>query len=85
VMNLPFTAVDTPERKLLFYPAEGEPEEIEVPEQSLYLGEVDDMNAAILDATPNYLTLAETRNHVRTTLALYEAARNGRVVHLSEF
>lgn len=84
VMNRPFTAVDTPTRKLMFYPAEGEPVEVDVPEQSLYLGEVDDMKAAILDGTPNYLTLEETRNHVRTTLALYEAAGNGRVVHLSE-
>ncbi len=85
VMNRPFTAVEPPDRKLMFYPAEGEPEEVPVPEKSLYLGEVEDMNAAILDGTPNYLTLAETRNHVRTTLALYEAARNGRVVQLSEF
>ena len=85
VMNQPFTGVEPPDRKLMFYPAEGTPEEVPVTEQSLYLGEVDDMNAAILDETPNYLTLAETRNHIRTTLALYEAARNGRLVNLNEF
>jgi hypothetical protein len=28
------------------------------------------------------LTLQETRDHVRTTLALYESARRGEVVHL---
>lgn len=85
VMNRPFTAVEPPARKLMFYPAEGEPKEVAVPEKSLYLGEVEDMNAAILDGTPNYLTLEETRNHVRTTLALYESAKNGRLVNLSEF
>ena len=85
VMNRPFTAVDTPESKLMFYPAEGEPEVVAVPEKSLYLGEVEDMNAAILDGSPNYLTLEESRNHVRTTLALYESAKNGRLVNLSEF
>jgi len=40
------------------------------------------MHAAILDGTPNYLTLAETRDHVRTALALYESARTGQVVTL---
>jgi hypothetical protein len=43
------------------------------------------MNDAILEGTPNYLTLNETRNHVRTILALYESAENGRQVFLNEF
>ena len=85
VFNRPFTGVEPPDRKLIFYPAEGEPVEISVPEEELYLGEVRDMNDAILDGTPNYLTLNETRNHVRTILALYASAENGRQVYLNEF
>jgi predicted dehydrogenase len=49
---------------------------VPVPPKELYLGEVEDMNAAVLDGKPNYLTLAESRNHVRTVLALYESAQN---------
>ena len=35
------------------------------------------MNRAILHGTPLRLTLEETRNHVKTALALYELARTG--------
>ena len=55
---------------------------VSVPEKELYLGEVQDMNRAILDGQKNYLTLAESRNHVRTALALYESAENGTRTHL---
>lgn len=72
-LNRPFVGVDE-EARLLFYPPDGPPEAIDVPEKELYLGEIEDMHAAILDGAPNYLTLAETRNHVRTVLALYESA-----------
>ena len=40
------------------------------------------MHAAILDGAPIYLTLAETRNHVKTVLALYESAQTGQFVRL---
>ncbi len=55
-----------------------------VPDEYLYLGEIEDMQAAILDGKTNYLTPDETRNHVRTTLALYQSARDERVVRLEE-
>jgi hypothetical protein len=42
----------------------------------LYLGEVEDLQAAILDGAEPYLSLEETRNHVRTLVALYESAAN---------
>lgn len=48
--------------------------------KELYLGDVEDMPAAILDGAAPYLSLTETRHHVQTVLALYESARNGRVV-----
>jgi predicted dehydrogenase len=81
-LNRPFVSLNDGTRKMVFHPADGEPEEISVPEKPLYLGEVEDMHAAILDGAPNYLTLAETRDHVRTVLALYESAQKGQVVQL---
>lgn len=82
-MNRPFVAHNDGQRKLMFYPKEGEPEEIAVPVKSLYLGEVEDMHAAILDGRSTYLTLAETRSHIQTTLALYQSAQTRQTVTLS--
>lgn len=76
-MTRPFTGQTEPDSQLVFVAADGEPEEIVVPYKELYSGEVEDMHAAILDGEANYLTLAETRNHIRTILALYESARRG--------
>jgi D-xylose 1-dehydrogenase (NADP+, D-xylono-1,5-lactone-forming) len=81
VLSRPFIGLEQ-ERHLIFYNSEGEAEEIEVPEQELYLGEVEDMHAAIIDGTPPYLSLAESRNHVRTVLALYQSAENNQIVQL---
>lgn len=80
-LNRPFVGLDD-RRQLLFHHPDDTVEEIPVPEKELYLGEVEDMHAAILDSQPNYLTLTETRQHVQTVLALYESARTGQVVHL---
>ncbi len=79
LLNRPFTAMDH-ERRLLFLAPDREPEEIPVPDKELYLGEIEDMHAAILDGSAPYLALDETRNHVRTLLALYESATSGQVV-----
>ena len=80
-LNRPFVRMDA-DRQMFFHAADGSSKEIEVPDKPLYLGEVEDMHAAILDGTPNFLTLEESRNHVRTTVALYEAARTGKIVTL---
>jgi predicted dehydrogenase len=82
VLNHPFIGMDE-SGGMFFYPPEEDPVEVEVPEKELYLGEVEDMHRAILDREPNYLTLAESRDHVRTLLALYEAARIGQTVPLT--
>jgi D-xylose 1-dehydrogenase (NADP+, D-xylono-1,5-lactone-forming) len=79
-MNRPFVALNDGQRKLMFYPKAGEPEEISVPEKEMYLGEIEDMHSAILDGRSNYLTLTETRNHIKTILALYQAAQTNRAV-----
>lgn len=81
VLNKPFTGMEE-DGRVTFYPYEGKAKEIKVPNKELYLGEVEDMNDAVLDGRPNYLTLAETRDHVRTVLALYESAEKQAVVSL---
>jgi predicted dehydrogenase len=83
-LTRPFTGMDMPDRLATFFPADGEPQELPVPSYELYLGEIEDMHAAILDGAPPYLSLSETRDHVRTALALYEAARTGKEVRLDE-
>jgi len=80
-LTRPFINVE--ESEMHFHPADGNPQRISVPDEYLYQGEVDDMHAAILDGRPNYLTLVETLNHVRTVLALYQSARSGQMVKLT--
>jgi len=75
--------LDPAERRLIFHPRSGPAAEIPAPEEELYAGEVADMHAAILDGAAPYLSLAETRDHVRTVLALYESARQNRIISLS--
>jgi predicted dehydrogenase len=80
-LKRPFVfAVDEHRPDLTFHPAEGEPETIAIGDEYLYQGEVEDMHAAILDGKPNFVTLAETRNHVRTAIALLESARTGQII-----
>lgn len=81
-LTRPFTNLDDSTRRLMLYPREGKPEEIDVPDEFLYLAEVEDMHDAILEAKAPYLSLNETRDHVRTVLALYEAAKTGTAVTL---
>ena len=84
-LNRPFLpGLDSEPYHLTFYPADGEPVQLAVADQYLYNGEVEDMHDAILDGKPPYLSLAETRDHVRTLLALYESASSGQVVTLKE-
>jgi predicted dehydrogenase len=78
-LNRPFIGMDAG-RAMILHPREGDPQEITVPEQELYSGEVEDMHAAILDGKPNYVTLEETRNHIKTVLALHRSARIGQPV-----
>jgi predicted dehydrogenase len=81
-ISRPFIGLHEPERHLTLYDSSGKPEEISIPEEYLYLGEIEDMHAAILDGSPNYLALEETRNHIRTVLSLYESAKSRNTVHL---
>lgn len=67
---------------LMFHPAEGEPRPLLFDDVYLYTGEVEDIHDALIHGKPAFVTLAETRNHIRTALALYESARTGRIVSL---
>jgi len=82
-INRPFIQMDK-ERQLIFRSSTGETQIIPVPEKELYLGEIEDMNAAILDGNPPYISLEETRNHIRSLLALYESAQRHEVVRLEK-
>lgn len=85
VINDPFRiGVDGKSYFVEFHRPDDEIEILSVPQKELYLGEIEDMNAAILDGQPPYVTLEETRNHVRTVLALYRSAQMGAPVALSE-
>ncbi len=79
-LNMPFVGPDDGE--LVFHDKDRQAEVIPVPKEYLYLGEIEDMHAAILDGRPNYLSLEESRNHIRTALALYDSAQTARVVTL---
>jgi predicted dehydrogenase len=82
VIDRPFTGMDDGRDHVFFHPKDGETQPVPIPKKELYLGEVEDMHAAVLDGATPYLSLEETRNHVRTALALYESARSGQVVEL---
>ena len=81
-LSKPFVGMEE-NRYLVFYPNQGRPETIAVPQQELYQGEIDDMHAAILDGDKQYLSLNETRNHIHTILALYRSANTGMPVKLT--
>jgi predicted dehydrogenase len=80
-LNRPFNQINEAARVILT-PNDGTPEKIRVPKKELYAGEVEDMHAAILDGAQQLVSLVETRNHMRTVLALYESARTGKPVSL---
>jgi predicted dehydrogenase len=80
-LNRPFVDMENG-RMLMLHAETGQVETIPVPEQELYLGQVEDMHAAILDGAPNLVTLTESRDHIRTVEALYLAARRAAVIDL---
>lgn len=81
VLTRPFNHYESG-RHVIFYPDQGDSYEVPVPEEELYAGEVEDMHDVILEGKKPYLTLDETRDHIKTTLALYESAQTGKVVQL---
>jgi predicted dehydrogenase len=82
LLDRPFSGMDDGRKHLYYFDKEGKATSIYVPRQELFVGEIRDMHAAILEGKPNYVSLEETRDHVRTVLALYEAARTKQEVVL---
>ncbi len=80
-LSRPFNRLE--ESQMVFYSEDSAPKRIDVPGKELYLGEVEDMHAAILDQEPSYLTLEESRGHIRTAAALYRAAEVQNVIRLT--
>ena len=81
--NRPFVGIED-DGKLVFTPIEGETITIPVPPTELYAGEINDMHGAILDHTSSYLTLQESRDHIRTVIALYKSAVTNTVTYIDE-
>jgi predicted dehydrogenase len=73
-LDRPFVMPDK-QPDMWFYRSQEVVEKIPIPQKSLYLGEIEDMVSAILDGSPLRITLNETRDHVKTVLDLYEAAK----------
>lgn len=76
----PFVGLEETHESVVFVGRDGQRQVIPIPQENLYLGEVEDLHAAALDGAAPYLTLAESRAHVQTVLALYQAAQTGRPV-----
>ncbi|MBI3242498.1 MAG: Gfo/Idh/MocA family oxidoreductase [Chloroflexi bacterium] len=58
-------------------------EVVPVAERQLYEGEVEDLHDAILNGKPPRVSLAESRGHVATLVALYESAKTGKPVRVA--
>ena len=58
-------------------------EPIEVDGIDLYVGQIEDLGAAIREGTPPRVSLADSRANTATLVALYESARLGRPVSLN--
>lgn len=80
-LNRPFTNMED-ESQLIFTSREGKVRDVPLPRKDLYLGEIEDMNAVVLDGVEPYLSLQESRQHIQTALALYQSARTGQLVRL---
>ncbi len=83
-MTRPFINLDSPERKLTYISKDGKSQEISIPDEYLYNGEIEDMHAAILDLKPSYYSLEESKRNIKSILGLYaSASQNGSQVSLS--
>lgn len=64
--------------------SDGGIEEISTPAVDPYLCEVEAMERSVLEGAPPLVSLAQSRHFLSVVLALYESARNGKMVTLSE-
>jgi predicted dehydrogenase len=57
--------------------------QVTAPARNPFLGEVEQMEACVLDGAPPMVPLALSREFVRTALAVYESAASGHPVHIA--
>ena len=76
----PFSAIE--DSIITLYDTNEKMTVIPTPGKDLYLGEVEDMESAVLDGKPQRVTHAQIRDHIRTALALYKSAQTNQVVAL---
>ena len=76
MIERPFTGVDVALNGMTLLSPFGEMERVVVSDEHLYRGEIRAMNDAILDGTPLPIMLEQTRNHIETIVALYEASND---------
>lgn len=74
-MNRPFNEQDR-NRKVILTDEDGKEREIRIPNKELYLGEIEDMNRAILDGEEPLISHERMAAHIRTILRLIESAKN---------
>ena len=80
-IDTPFKPGDAPEIRL----ARGEVlQTLVVGGGSLYLGEVQDIEATVLDGRPPQVSLADSRGTVAALVAIQQAARSGQAVSLAD-
>jgi D-xylose 1-dehydrogenase (NADP+, D-xylono-1,5-lactone-forming) len=76
----PFSVLE--ESQITLYKEDGSSESIPVPQKDLYLGEIEDMESAVFDGKNPRVTHLQSRDHIRTALALYQSARENCMVPL---
>lgn len=84
-LTRPFNGVNGGEATMTLFRGDGDGDATDLPvsDKPLYLGQVENMHAAILDGGSTRVTLGESRAHVRTALALYHSAETGETITLA--
>jgi predicted dehydrogenase len=82
-LTKPYTGINESDSEIVLTPSEGDPQKLRVNPLDPYQAEVEDMQAAILDGTRPLISLDESRNHIKTASALYQAARSQQMVKMS--
>ncbi len=58
----------------------GKERSVEIKGQELYQGEIEDMENAVLEGNLPRISLVESRNNIKTILALYQSSRNSQPI-----
>ncbi len=81
-ISRPFTGLQEPDNRTVHIRNDGTRKILQIPDEYLYLGEVEDINDAVLNGKANYISLDETKNHIKTAQALYVSAKEGKIVDM---